>query len=175
MPIYEFYSPDSNKIYSFLAKSLAYGDQIPNCPDDPSFKMEKRVSAFAFIGTAKDPSDADGLDDIDDAKMEKLMSELERDMAGMDEENPDPKQMAHLMRKLSGMTGDKLPEQMEEMVSRMEACEDPDALEAEYGDVLDAEDFGGEGSAATKLNRIRNRMRGPVKDANLYDMSEYCP
>lgn len=174
MPIYEFYSPDSNKIYSFLAKSLAYGERVPACPDNPSFKMEKRVSDFAFIGKAKDPADADGLDDIDDGQMEKIMAELERDMAGMDEENPDPKQMAHLMRKMSGMTGEKLPEEMEEMVSRMESGEDPEALEAEFGDALDSDDFGGEGSAATKLNRIRNRMRGPVRDANLYDMSEYC-
>jgi hypothetical protein len=32
MPIYEFYSPDNNRLYQFLARSLAYRDKTPRCP-----------------------------------------------------------------------------------------------------------------------------------------------
>jgi hypothetical protein len=101
MPIYEFYCKENNTLYSFLAKSLAYQNSVPRCPEDPQFSMEKKVSGFAFIGKAKDPTYANGMDDIDDAKMESVVAELGRDMAGFSEDNPDPKQMAHLMRRMS--------------------------------------------------------------------------
>ncbi|MDQ8186150.1 hypothetical protein [Pelagicoccus sp. SDUM812002] len=175
MPIYEFYCPENNTTYSFLAKSLSYGDKTPRCPDNPDFQMQKKVSSFAFVGIAKDPADADALDDIDDAKMEKVMAELERDMAGMDEENPDPRQMAHLMRKMTALTGDKMPEEMSEMIGRLEAGEDPESLEEEFGDALDGmDDLGSEDTAAGKLRKLHRRLLGSKRDPNLYDMSEYC-
>ena len=181
MPIYEFFCPDNNTVYSFLAKSLSYQNKIPKCPADPDFKMEKRVTGFAFIGKAKEPGSDDGFDDLDDAKMERVMAELEHDMAGFDEDNPDPKQMGHLMRKMADLTGEKLPGEMEEMVSRLEAGEDPESLEEEYGDALDTLDdmgegggLGGEESATDKIKRLRHRMMGPKKDPTLYDMSVYC-
>lgn len=179
MPIYEFYCPDNHTTYSFLAKSLAYGEKTPRCPDDAQYRMEKRVSGFAFIGKAKEPSEDGPMDDIDDAKMERVMAELERDMAGMDEENPDPRQMAHLMRKMTSLTGEKLPGEMEEMVRRLEAGEDPEALEEEYGDALDegGDDLGGgeEGeTASARMRRLHRRLRAPKRDPKLYDMAEYC-
>jgi len=181
MPIYEFFSPDNNTVYSFLAKSLSYQGKTPRCPANPEFKMEKRISGFAFIGTAKEPGSDGAFDDMDDAKMEGVMAELERDMSGFDEDNPDPKQMGHLMRKMAALTGEKLPGEMEEMVSRLEAGEDPEALEDEYGDALDTLDDMGEGgasgdddSASAKMKRLRRRMMGPKKDPTLYDMGAYC-
>ncbi len=174
MPIYEFYCKENNTVYSFLAKSLAYRDATPRCPDNPEFALEKRISGFAFIGQARDPASDDGLGDLDDAKMEGMMAELERDMAGFDEDNPDPKQMAHLMRKMSALTGDKLPEEMEEMASRLEAGEDPEALESEFGDALDDVGDEFEPSGKESLQRLRRKILGPRKDPNLYDMAEYC-
>lgn len=175
MPIYEFFCPENNTTYSFLAKSLSYGDKTPRCPENPSYSMQKKVSGFAFIGQAKDPADSDPMEGVDDAKMEKVMAELERDMAGMDEENPDPKQLAHVMRKMTALTGEKMPGEMEEMIGRLEAGEDPEALEAEFGDALD--DFDGLDSGEGVEGRIRglrNRLQASRRDPNLYDFSEYC-
>ncbi len=181
MPIYEFYCPENNTVYSFLAKSLAYQDKTPRCPTDPALPMRKQVTGFAFIGKAKEPSAGGGLDDLDDAKMDQVMAELERDMAGFDEDNPDPRQMAHLMRKMSSLTGEKLPGEMEEMVRRLESGEDPEALEEEFGDALDDDGLddgdledGAEESAGARLLRLRRRIMGPKRDPNLYEMSEYC-
>jgi len=179
MPIYEFYSPDSNTTYSFLAKSMAFGEKTPRCPDDPSFVMQRKVSGFAFIGRAKDSVEDDAMGELDDAKMEKVMAELERDMAGLDQENPDPRQMAQLMRKMSAMTGEELPGEMEEMIARLEAGEDPEALEEELGDSFDEmDDLGGEGGGeltpGEKMRLLRKRLRSPRKDPALYDMAEYC-
>lgn len=179
MPIYEFYCPDNNTLYSFLAKTMRYGDRVPRCPEDPSFQMEKKVSNFAFVGTAKEAPEEGGLDSVDDAKMESVMAELERDMAGFDESNPDPRQMAQLMRKMTNLTGEKLPGEMEEMVRRLESGEDPEKLEEEYGDVIDSMDDGdavdaASSDAAKKLRRLHRRMTAPKKDSTLYDMAEYC-
>lgn len=181
MPIYEFFCPENNTVYSFLAKSLAYQDRTPRCPHDPAYSMKKRVSGFAFIGKAKESSDDGPMDDMDDAKMERVMAELERDMAGFDENNPDPRQMAHLMRKMADLSGEKLPGEMEEMVRRLEAGEDPEALEEEYGDALDAVgddlpegDPQQEESAAAKMRRLRRQLMASKRDPNLYDMAEYC-
>jgi len=175
MPIYEFYCKENNTVYSFLAKSLAYQNKVPRCPANPDFSMEKKVSGFAFVGKAKDPSEEGDMDDIDDAKMEQVMAELERDMSGFNEDNPDPKQMAHLMRKMSSLTGEKLPGEMEEMVRRLEAGEDPESLEEEFGDSLDdmGDDWIGD-EAGGSLKKLHRRLRGPKKDPELYDMSEYC-
>ncbi len=174
MPIYEFYCRENHTIYSFLAKSLAYGAATPRCPANGGYSMEKRISSFAFIGKAKDPSEG-GMDDLDDAKMEGVMAELERDMSGFDEDNPDPKQMAHLMRKMASLTGEKLPGEMEEMVRRLESGEDPEKLEAEFGDSMDdlGEDLEG-GSPESRIKKLHRRLMGPKKDPQLYDMSEYC-
>lgn len=174
MPIYEFYCKENNTVYSFLAKSLAYQNAIPRCPDNPDYALEKRISGFAFVGNAKDPASDEGLDGMDDAKMESLMAELERDMSGFDEDNPDPKQMAHLMRKMSSLTGEKLPGEMEEMVRRLEAGEDPESLEEAFGDSLDdmGDDLGEE--EGSRLKKLRRTLLGPKKDPQLYDMAKFC-
>ena len=125
--------------------------------------MGKRISEFAFIGKAKDPSEG-GDDDVDDAKM-----------AGLSEDNPDPKQMAHLMRKMSSLTGAKLPGEMEEMVRRLESGEDPEKLEAEFGDSMDDLGEGVDGEQnGERIKRLHRRLMGPKKDPQLYDMSDYC-
>ena len=99
-----------------------------------------------------------------------MMAELEKDMAGFDEDNPNPKQMAHLMRKMASLTGEKLPGEMEEMVARLEAGEDPEQLEEEFGDALDDLD----GEEGGRLKKLRTHLLGPKRDHKLYDMGEYC-
>src|SRR5437899_32114 len=98
MPIYEFYSPKTRKIYSFLARSLAYSASTPRCPDDPRAPMEKMISSFAMIGRAKEnPAGSSGEPEIDDSRMERAMTAMEREFSGMDESNPDPRQLARMM------------------------------------------------------------------------------
>src|SRR5688572_1541817 len=127
MPIYEFFSPKTRKIYSFFARSLAYAGKIPRCPDDPKSPMEKLVSSFSVTGRAKEKPDLPGGDDAaDDPRMEQAMAEMEREFGGMDEANPDPRQLARMMKKMSDLTGEKMPAQMQEMIARMEKGEDPE-------------------------------------------------
>lgn len=150
MPIYEYYCPDTHTIYQFWARSSRYRDRLPRCPAGDGLKMQRRISAFSLTGIHKKsrkeeaPGDASG-EDLDDPRMEAAMAELEREMEGMDEENPDPRRLAHLMRRMSDLTGEKLPAEMQEMISRLEKGEDPEKLEEEYGDLLGDEGSSGFG------------------------------
>src|SRR5688572_2608170 len=118
MPIYEFYSPQNNTLYQFLARTLAYRDKVPVCPDNPEFKLEKRMSRFAVIGRAKEESQDDPFAGLDDSKMESLMADMESEMGGMDDDNPDPRQLGRFMRKMTDLLGDKTPPELREIVKR---------------------------------------------------------
>src|SRR5215210_2819635 len=100
MPIYEFYCRNNQKIYSFLARSLAYAGKTPRCPENPKFRMERLVSGFAVTGRAKE-APAAGAGGMDDPKMDAAMAEMEREFSTLDTENPDPKRLAQVMRKMS--------------------------------------------------------------------------
>ena len=80
----------------------------------------------------------------------------------------DPRQAANLMRKLSDMTGLELGAGINEALKRMEAGEDPDAIEAEMGDLLEDEEpflLPDKKGAAKKGKRP-----APSKDEKLYDL-----
>ena len=107
--------------------------------------------------------------------MEAAMRDMERDFGGMDTDNPDPRQLARMMRKVSELTGDATPPQMEELIRRMEAGEDPEKLENEFGDLMDeAEGMADTGMSAEKSRTARRRNEAMItRDPTLYDMGEF--
>ncbi|HVT71564.1 MAG TPA: FmdB family transcriptional regulator [Lacunisphaera sp.] len=184
MPIYEFYSPDTNKVYSFYAKTLAQGRIVPKCPDDPKARMKKLVSGFAVGGRRKEEPAAaapggagPGGPEPDDAKM----AALEREFSAMDEN--DPKAMARMMRRMAELSGEKLDEPMEEAVRRLEEGADPESLEDELGGAFgpegDDDPYGGpptpptgpQADAGAKERTARFRVRRPParRDPKLYE------
>ena len=145
-------SRDTGKIYSFFAHSPSYAEKTPFCPDGKKYKMEKVMSGFSITGKKEEPpvipeGNAEDHNDpfagMDGAQAEKVMKELEGAMGGMDEDNPDPKQMGQLMRKMCEMTGESMDEPMEEVVRKLEEGADPDELEDRMGDFLSDEEPGG--------------------------------
>lgn len=172
MPIYEFYCPDNHTVYQFLARSLAYQGRTPRCPANAAFRMEKRVSKFAFLRGVKEMVENDPFAGMDESKMEAMMADLERDMAGMDENNPDPRQLGHVMRKMTDALGDKAPPEMREMIRRLEAGEDPEKLESEFGGLGEGEGDGNDFLTQT-VKKLKAGLRAPKRDAKLYEMSEW--
>jgi hypothetical protein len=77
--------------------------------------------------------------------------------------------MAGLMRKIYEATGLKLGSTMEEAIQRMESGEDPDAIEGDLGDALEAEDPFGAGELKEARSRLR-KLRPPAVDDTLYDL-----
>jgi len=179
MPIYEFYSPKTHTIYSFFARSLAYSGRVPRCPDDPSAPMERIASAFAITKPGRQEPGAGSPEDSPlDPRMERAMAEMEREFSSLDESNPDPRHMAAMMRKMASLTGQKMPDVFNEMMDRMASGEDPEALEAEYGDAMEGMDdaFAGdstESDPSGKLRSLLNKHRKPARDKTLYEISEF--
>jgi putative FmdB family regulatory protein len=105
MPIYEFACPKCRRIFSFLSKRMN-PERLPACPKCGNRKLSKQVSRFAMSRGLKSPAASagagdeggPGMPDMDDPRIAQTMSELERDMEHVDENNP--KHMAHVMRKM---------------------------------------------------------------------------
>lgn len=171
MPIYEFYSPDTHRIYSFYARTLAQGRATPRCPDNPKARMERLISRFAVTGRAKEKTENPAENALD-PRTEQAMAEMEREISTMNTEHPDPRQIGRLMRQMTAATGRKLPETLEHMIQRLEKGEDPERLEEEYGDSFAdfEQEFGAETAEAVG---IRTRKKAPVRDPKLYEMGEY--
>jgi len=109
----------------------------------------------------------DELDDlpIDESKMESAMEALASEAEGMNED--DPRAAAQLMRKFSSMTGMAFGDGMEAALSRLEAGEDPDSVEAEMGDIIENE----EPFVMGTVRRMRAaKNRPPSRDETLYEM-----
>ena len=141
MPIYEFACPKCRVIFSFLSKRLN-PDRLPVCPKCGNKKMRKQVSRFAMPRGLKEPAaategegDEGPTPDFDDPRVMRAMSEMERDMEHLDENNP--RHMAHMMRKMKDiLPPGTMPKEMDIAIKRLEAGEDPEKIEEDMGDVL---------------------------------------
>ncbi|HKQ60936.1 MAG TPA: zinc ribbon domain-containing protein [Candidatus Polarisedimenticolaceae bacterium] len=162
MPIYEFYCAGCHRIFNFLSRT---GDtsRRPDCPRCGRPRLERRPSRFAISkGRPAAGAEGEGDDAQLDAALESLAGEAER----LDES--DPRQVAGLMRRLHERTGMPLGTGMEEAIRRMEAGEDPDAVEDRLGELLDAEEP--EASGGRVLGALRRRLRPPAVDTQLYEL-----
>ncbi|MBN2373934.1 hypothetical protein JXL19_09130 [bacterium] len=168
MPIYEFLCLDCNRIFSFFAKSFNE-TRVPKCPKCMGVNMTRQISLVSRYIRKRQPSSDNSpqgdegdthrqYDPAEEAKMEKAMRILEKEMAGIDEENPDPRQLGRMMRRMSEITGEPLPDEMTEAVRRLEAGEDPEKIEEEMGDLFGDDEYGNSGGYG-----------GPVNDPGLYD------
>jgi len=98
--------------------------------------------------------------DFEDPRIERAMSELERDMEHLDENNP--RHMAHMMRKMKDlMPPGSVPKELDIAIKRLEAGEDPEKIEEDMGDVL-GDLMGGEEGG-------KGGGPGYTHDSGLYD------
>lgn len=165
MPIYEFYCPKCHTIYSFFSRSVNT-DKLPLCPGCKRNTLQRRVSRFAVVSGGKSEEKESAPDlPIDEAKMESAMASLASEAEGMNEE--DPRAAARLMQRFSEMTGLKLGKNMEQALKRLEAGEDPEAIEAEMGDLLEGDENPFE--IPGKKGR-QKRALPPSRDETLYEM-----
>ena len=167
MPIYEYYCRRCNTILSFLSRTLQVRKE-PVCPHCKRGPLTKQVSLFAATGRAKEDTGAEGQPPLpmDETKMERAMDALAREAENVSED--DPRQAANLMRKFSAATGMELGAGMKEALTRLEAGEDPDAIEAELGDRLENEDpFA---LPEKKAGARKRAQAAPRRDTTLYEL-----
>ena len=166
MPIYEYACPNCRVIFNFLSKRIN-PNHLPTCPKCGNKKMVKQLSRFAMTKGLKEPAAGAGPDEggedqmpnFDDPRVARAMSELERDMEHMDENNP--KHMAHMMRKMKDiMPPGSMPKELDTAIKRLEAGEDPEKIEEDMGDILGELMGGEEGGVGGG---------GYTRDSGLYD------
>lgn len=164
MPIYEFACPKCRVVFNFLSKRIQ-PEGLPTCPKCGNKKMVKQMSRFAMSRGLKEPAaKAEGDEggepapDFDDPRMMRAMSEIERDMEHLDENNP--RHLAHIMKKMKdAMPPGMMPKEMDIAIKRLEAGEDPEKIEEDMGDILgDVMGEGGPGGGG-----------GYSHDSGLYD------
>ncbi len=161
MPIFEYLCRPCNRIYSFLSLRPR-PDREPVCPRCGSTELTRVPSAFAVTGShktgkergAREGHEAEGARPGLEDEALRMASEMS------DEDVEDPRALARMMRHLAAESGEPITPAMDEMFRRMEAGEDPEALEEELGPRLEeemgeADDEGGGGA--------------PSRDDGLYD------
>jgi putative FmdB family regulatory protein len=164
MPIYEFYCPDCHRIMNFLSKRIDT-KSTPPCPVCNGGRLTRQVSAFAVGHRGEGGGEDDVMGDlpIDESRMEGAIEALASEAERLNED--DPRAAAELMRKFSSMTGLAFNEGMEEAIARMEAGEDPDAIEQEMGDLMD-----GDADPFVVGGKGRRKRGAPMRDTTLYEM-----
>jgi putative FmdB family regulatory protein len=168
MPIYEFACPKCRVVFNFLSKQVK-PDRSPACPKCGSKNMLKQVSRFSAPRKAKAPSaEPEGetekapAPDFDDPRLMRAMSEMERDMEHLDENNP--RHMAHMMKKMKDLLPPGvMPKEMDVAIRRLEAGEDPEKIEEDMGDVL------GDFMGGPEEDGAGDSGGGYTHDSGLYD------
>ena len=163
MPVYEFYCADCHTVYNFFSQSVNT-DKRPTCPKCGRPELERKASLFAISKGLKE--DGGGMPDVDEARLEQALASMAGEFEGMNED--DPRAAARMMRKLFGASGLKLGPGMEEALDRMESGEDPEAIEAEMGDVLEQEESLTD-QPRTSLTALR-RLLPPRVDETWYPL-----
>lgn len=170
MPMYEFFCPDCNTIFTFFSKTVNT-EKIPACPKCRRRGMERMISRFAVTGRARESTPGEGEGDLglDTGRMEKAVEALASEAAGVDENNP--RQAADLMRRFSAMTGLRLGDKMEDALSRLEAGEDPEALEKDMANLDESELFRLDGADEASRGKTPSaRRKAPLRDETMYEM-----
>lgn len=158
MPIYEYRCSACGRVSSFLVRNTA-AHQPPECPRCHAQRMVRAVSRFAAVGGGKTgrkdaapPGSADGAAGAPDAGPssggpEPDLAEMESMLGGLDEN--DPRSMGRMMRRMAEQSGERLDPEMDEVVRRLEAGEDPEKIDEKMGDALG--DTGADGGGGEDL------------------------
>lgn len=137
MPIYEFYCSDCHTLFNFFSSVIDTVSR-PSCPKCRRRELERRPARFATLKHRGDEA-PDPFSDLDESRLAGVMESMMGEIEGLDE-NEDPRRLAGLFRRFGEASGLEFGPRMEEMMSRLEAGEDPDRLEEEMGDDFDEDE-----------------------------------
>ena len=174
MPIYEFYCEPCHTIFNFLSKRVNT-TATPPCPTCAQ-KLSRQISSFAHLRGGSDSANGggdDGTPQVDEARMEQAMAAMGSEIEDLGDDT-DPREAATLMRRFAQTSGMKFTDTVEEALNRMASGEDPEAVDAEFGEVLEsanpfAADTDGGAAKADQFKRLL-RASGPRRDPKLYDL-----
>ena len=147
MPIYEYQCAKCGRVSNFLVRNIA-AHQPPACPKCGHPQMTRAVSRFAAPkGGAKSPAPDASAPPAESAAPPGSAPPGMPDLSGVDEN--DPRAMGRMMRQMAAESGEPLPQEMDEVVRRLESGEDPEKIEEKLGEEFGGESEGGGGSDDT--------------------------
>lgn len=163
MPIYEYRCGTCGRISQFLVRNIAT-HTTPACPRCGATKMSRVISRVTVIGGRKgrrsaaadaepetadsagpppaETSDAGVGDENGFEPTEADVARMERLLESVDEN--DPRSIGRAMREMAAIAREPIEGEMEEVIRRLEAGEDPDKIEEKMGDALGGGDDGGD-------------------------------
>jgi putative FmdB family regulatory protein len=125
MPIYEYFCGDCRKRVSVFFRTFSEAsDDAARCPTCQGARLRRLVSRVAVL-----KSEDRRMEDMADSSL----------MSGLESE--DPRALAGFMRRMSDEMGEPLDPEMNEVIGRLEAGENPDEIEKSMPDL--AGDMGG--------------------------------
>lgn len=170
MPIYEFYCPSCNTIFSFFSAGVAPKTK-PRCPRDCGGGLEKRPSTFATPKRRESDDEPTPFDDLDESRMEGAFAALAGEMEGL-EDSEDPRVVSRALRRFGELTGLELGPRMQDALARLEGGEDLDQLEEEFDRDL-GEDSDDDLSEFFRLKKAMLKRRArPNVDPELYFLED---
>lgn len=118
MPAYEYQCMACTRHVTIYQSYKDYGRQLVRCPKCGSRKLERRIGR---VRVAR--SEESRIESLSDAG------------AWGDVDENDPRSLARMMRKMGKETGEEMPPEMDEVVDRLEAGENPEEIEKSMPDL----------------------------------------
>ncbi len=116
MPVYEYKCLTCGKRFSKFLSYQEYDTAVVTCAHCNSVDVRRRINKIRIAR-----SDDNRLDQFPDT-----------DISAMED---DPQSMGRMMRKMSNEMGEKMPEEFNEVVSRLEKGESPETIEKSMPDL----------------------------------------
>lgn len=117
MPAYDYRCLDCRKRFDKYMTYAEYGKIPVVCPHCGSTHVNRRINRIRVLRS-------------DDNRLENLADPS--DLEGLDQ---DPKALGKMMRQMSGEIGEEMPEEFDEVVSRLEAGQSPEDIERDLPDL----------------------------------------
>ncbi len=118
MPAYEYQCMGCNRYVTIYQSYEDYGRRPVRCPECGSHRLERRIGR---VRVAR--SEESRIDSLSDPG------------AWGDVDEKDPRSLARMMRKLGKESGEEMPPEMDEVVDRLEAGENPEEIEKTMPDL----------------------------------------
>jgi putative FmdB family regulatory protein len=118
MPTYEYRCLDCRKRVSLYQSYQEYGTVAVTCPHCGSTSLKRRIPRVRVLRS-------------EDSRIDSM---ADPDSWGDVDEN-DPRSIARAMRRMGDEMGEDLPDEFDEVVDRLEAGEDPEAIEDSLPDL----------------------------------------
>lgn len=118
MPNYDYRCQDCRKRVSIYQTYAEYGQQSVHCPRCGGANLTRLINRVRVVRS-------------EESRMDTLSDPADWDSVDED----DPRAMARMMRRMGQEMGEDLPPEFDEVVGRMEAGEDPDAIGQDFPDL----------------------------------------